>query len=167
MRQRLQQWGRAAVKAVGTALVVSAAALGLLKGLEGFSAPPYLDIAGVWTNGYGNTRNVGPTTPPVTQEQAHADLVRHVNVFAAGLDRCLLVTPTQNQYDALMLWTYNVGVHAACSSTLMRLLNEGALPSVWCAQLLRWNKVRVGGRLVTSRGLSNRRSTEHQLCVKP
>lgn len=161
MLRRLQQWGRASVR------TVSIAALAVLMVLEGFSAIPYKDIAGVWTNGYGNTAAVTKTTPPVSQEQAQAQLVRHVNVFAAGLDRCLLVTPTQNQYDALMLWTYNVGVHAACSSSLMRRLNEGALPSVWCAQLFRWNKVRVNGRLVTSEGLTNRRKAEHTLCMKP
>lgn len=160
MLRRLLQRGRASVR------TVSIVALTLLMALEGFSHLPYKDIAGVWTNGYGNTANVGPSTPAVSQDQAKAQLVRHVNVFASGLDRCLLVTPTQNQYDALMLWTYNVGVHAACSSTLMRQLNSGALPSVWCAQLLRWNKVRVDGQLVASRGLNSRRRTEYELCMK-
>lgn len=164
MAPRLRQWGRVAVKVAGG---LSAAALALLMALEGFSALPYKDIAGVWTNGYGNTHSVGPKTPAVAPEQAKQDLVRHVNVFAAGLDRCLTAAPTQNQYDALMLWTYNVGVSAACSSTLVRLLNAGQPPTVWCAQLLRWNKVRVNGQLVPSKGLTNRRKAEHALCIKP
>jgi len=158
MLSRLQ-WGRASARAL------SAAALILLMALEGFRALPYKDIAGIWTDGYGNTHGVVPGQP-VTEPQAQATLIRHVNVFASGLDRCLLVTPTQNQYDALMLWTYNVGVSAACSSTLIRLLNQGALPSVWCGQLFRWNKVRINGQLVPSRGLTNRRQAEHTLCMK-
>lgn len=161
MLSRLRQWGRVSGR------TVSVVAITMLMALEGFSSLPYQDIAGIWTNGFGNTKNVGPKTPPVTQEQAKQDLVRHVDVFARGLDRCLLVTPTQNQYDAIMLWTYNVGTSAACGSTLIRRLNEGALPSVWCAELHKWNKVRVDGRLVVSRGLSNRREAEYQLCMKP
>lgn len=161
MRSRLQQWGRAGVRGL------SAAAIMILMALEGFSALPYKDIAGIWTNGYGNTRAVGPATPAVTPDQARQELARHVDVFAKGLDRCLLVTPTQNQYDAIMLWTYNIGTSAACGSTLIRRLNEGALPSVWCAQLLKWDKVRVDGRLVTSKGLRNRRQAEYELCMKP
>lgn len=160
MLRRLQQWGRVSVRRV------SIVAITMLMALEGFSALPYKDIAGVWTNGYGNTEAVGPRTPAVTQEQAKQALVRHTDVFARGLDRCLLVTPTQNQYDALMLWTYNVGVTAACGSTLMRQLNAAAPPSVWCAQLYRWNKVRINGRLVPSKGLTNRRQAEHDLCIK-
>lgn len=160
MLRRLQQWGRVSVRRV------SIVAITMLMALEGFSALPYKDIAGVWTNGYGNTAAVGPSTPAVTQAQAQQALVRHVDVFAHGLDRCLLVTPTQNQYDALMLWTYNVGVTAACGSTLMRQLNAGALPSVWCAQLFRWNKVRINGQLVPSKGLTNRRHAEYELCMK-
>lgn len=164
MLHRLRQWGRVTARA---ALTVSGAALVLLMGLEGFSALPYKDIAGVWTNGYGNTVSVGPKTPAVTKAQAQDTLRRHVDVFGQGLDRCLRVTPTQPQYDALTLWTYNVGVSAACGSTLMRQLNAGAPPAVWCAQLLRWNKVRVDGQLVPSRGLTNRRKAEYALCMKP
>lgn len=159
MLLRLRQRGRVSGR------VLSASALALLMLLEGLRLVPYKDIAGVWTDGYGNTQGVVPGKA-VTLEQAQAALVRHVNVFGAGLDKCLLVTPTQNQYDALMLWTYNVGVTAACSSTLMRQLNAGALPSVWCAQLFKWNKVRINGKLVASVGLTNRRTTEHTLCMK-
>lgn len=147
-------------------MAISLSAVAVLMNLESFSSIPYQDIAGIWTNGYGNTFDVGPHTKPVTQAQAQAALVRHVNVFATGINKCLVVTPTQNQYDALMLWTYNVGVTAACHSTLMRNLNEGALPSVWCKQLLKWNKVTVNGHLVPSRGLTNRRQTEYVLCMK-
>jgi lysozyme len=159
MLRRWRQLGQASARAV------SIAALGLLMALEGFVALPYKDIAGIWTDGYGNTEHVVPGKA-VTEEQAQVTLKRHINVFASGIDSCLLVTPTQNQYDALMLWTYNVGVSAACHSTLIRQLNEGALPSVWCKQLLSWNKVHVNGQLVPSRGLTNRRQTEYSLCMK-
>lgn len=159
MRSRWRQLGQV------TARAVSVVALALLMALEGFVALPYLDEAGVWTDGYGNTEHVVPGKP-VTEVQAKATLVRHVNVFAAGINKCLNIEPTQNQYDALMLWTYNVGVSAACHSTLMKQLNAGALPVVWCSQLLRWNKLRIHGQLVPSRGLTNRRQTEYTLCTK-
>lgn len=160
MLSRLRQWGRVSVRAVSTAAVV------VLMTLEGFSALPYPDTGGIWTNGYGNTQHVDQHTPAVSREQAQAQLVRNLDVFGQGLDHCLRVTPTQPQYDALMLWTYNVGVYAACHSTLMRRLNEGARPAVWCAELLKWNKVRVNGRLVPNKGLTNRRNAEHALCIR-
>lgn len=159
MLSLVRQLGRVSGRAL------SAGALVLLMTLEGLSLSPYKDIAGVWTDGYGNTQGVVPGKA-VTQAQATATLKRHVNVFGTGLDRCLRVTPTQNQYDAIMLWTYNVGVTAACGSTLIRQLNEGALPSVWCKQLFRWNRVRIDGRLVPSNGLTHRRTAEYTLCMK-
>jgi lysozyme len=160
MTRRLRQWGRVSAR------VVSAAALALLMALEGFSALPYPDIGGVWTNGFGNTEGVTQHTPPVTREQAKQDLEQGVAKRAAVVDRCLRVPVTQNQYDALALWAYNVGTTAACGSTLMRRLNAGAPPHVWCAELLKWNKVRQAGRLVPSKGLTNRRKAEFALCMK-
>lgn len=160
MLRRLRQWGRVSVRAVSTAAVAA------LMVLEGFSALPYPDIGGVWTNGFGHTEGVTARTPAVTPAQAKQDLEAGVAKRTAVLDRCLRVPVTQPQYDALALWTYNVGAPAACSSTLMRRLNEGAPPTVWCAELLKWNKVRVDGRLVPSQGLTNRRKAEHALCIK-
>jgi len=56
-----------------------------------------------------------------------------------------------------------VGVTAACNSSLIRKLNQGQPPAVWCGELLRWTY--SGGRQL--KGLINRRQGEYALCVKP
>ena len=56
-----------------------------------------------------------------------------------------------------------MGVTAACGSSLIRKLNAGQPPAVWCGELLRWTY--SGGRQL--KGLVNRRQGEYALCVKP
>lgn len=97
-----------------------------------------------------------------TKEQCDAVLVRNLTTHGQGLLRCVKVPLNQNQFDALASWTFNVGVGAACGSTLVKLLNQRNYREA-CNQLLRWN--RAGGREV--RGLTNRRVAERDLCLKP
>ena len=84
-----------------------------------------------------------------------------MRTYEAGLDRCLTAPVPGKTKVAFLSWTYNVGVGAACGSTLVRLANAGALRGA-CDQLLRWN--RAGGKIV--RGLTNRREAERQLCLE-
>lgn len=68
------------------------------------------------------------------------------------------VALTQNQFDALISFIFNVGVHAFIGSTLLKLLNQGQYEQV-PAQLRRW--VHDNGRVV--QGLVNRREKEIKL----
>ena len=97
-----------------------------------------------------------------TKAQCDAVLVRNLEKHGSGLLKCVTVPLNQNQFDALSSWTFNVGVGAACGSTLVKLLNQGQYTSA-CNQLPRWN--RAGGKEV--RGLTNRRMAERDLCLKP
>ena len=63
-------------------------------------------------------------------------------------------------YVAVLSFTYNVGIGAACQSTLMRKLNAGDLRGA-CDQLPRW--VHDGGRVI--KGLVRRRTSERALCL--
>ena len=83
-----------------------------------------------------------------------ATLARYVD----GIDRYAQVPLTQNQFDALVSWAYNVGLEGARTSTLMRKLNEGDYVGA-ADQLMRWNK--AGGREVP--GLTRRRAAERAL----
>ena len=65
------------------------------------------------------------------------------------------VTLTQNQFDALVSFVYNIGGPAFQSSTLLRLLNAGCYVRI-PEQLRRWN--RCNGMVV--QGLINRREKE-------
>lgn len=146
---------------------LGALGLALILAWEGFSAFPYRDEAGVWTQGYGETRGVTATSPPVTRQQAAATVVRRADEFGIQVDRCIRAPLTQNQYDAILSATYNVGGSLVCGSTLQRLANAGDYAGM-CKQLLRWNKLRDynTGLLRVSKGLDNRRKAEYALCVK-
>lgn len=129
-----------------------------IKQLEGLRLTPYLDSAGVPTDGYGNTHGVvmGHT---ITKEKAEADLRRNLETAERAVDTLVKVPLNDYQFAALVCFVFNVGVGAFRSSTLLRQLNKGnydAVPS----QLMRWNKVTVRGKKVANRGLTNRRAAE-------
>lgn len=153
------------------AKTLSKAAIAALMVFEGFRAMPYLDISGVWTDGYGNTHGVEPGAA-VSEPQARARLVEHVNVFGSGVLKCLDREPTQGQYDAFVLMAYNTGLGKVgkadgfCEakrggpSTIARRFNAGDEGGA-CLAMLRW--VNAGGKY--SQGLFNRRWQEYSLCL--
>lgn len=156
-----RQWGRLSPKAGGALSVLG---LALLMALEQFVPHPYQDGAEVWTEGYGHTAGVGPHSPTVTEPQARATLVKETNQFAKGIDACLDDPITQHQYDAYLILSYNIGVKAFCSSSTLKLHNEGQYAQA-CDAMLKWNKITVHGHLVYSKGLDNRRHKERDLCL--
>ena len=138
----------------------------LIKSFESYRAYPYFDSARVATIGWGSTyypdgRRVRISDPPITREQATDLMMQVLREFEDGINAALRVEVTQNQYDALVCWAYNVGISAASGSTLMRLLNAGDVQGA-ADQFLRWNK--AGG--VTLRGLTRRREAERELFLE-
>lgn len=149
-------------------LRISAVGLALVMGWEGFVARPYQDEAGVWTQGYGETRGVTAASPPVTKDRAAAALrLRLDDDYKRQLARCITVPLSQNEFDALLSATYNIGGSLVCGSTLQRHANARNYGAM-CAELLRWNKLRdhKTGQLRVSNGLNNRRVAEYNLCIK-
>lgn len=141
-------------------------AAGVIKPWEGLEVEPYFDIVGVATVCYGETRPdlVRPGSRYTEEECSRLLGHRLAGDFAPGLERCIspAARMTPLQQAVVLSWSYNVGTQAACSSTLVRQLNAGQPASVWCDQLLRWD--RAGGKQV--RGLTRRRQHEHQLCER-
>lgn len=152
-------------------VVLPAVAAAALAGLVAFVQPwesgnkkyltPYQDVVGVWTVCDGVT---GPAARPdktYTVEQCDAlstdEIARHLR----GVAVCIHQPLRENEWIAVGSWAYNVGVQAACQSTLVKLINAARPPADWCRQLLRWN--RAGGREV--RGLTIRRQAEYQVCI--
>lgn len=126
---------------------------------EGRELAPYQDIVDVWTVCYGST------TAPMreyTDAECQAILKGDVATHLSGVAKCIARPLDENEWVAVGSWTFNVGVRAACGSTLVRQINAGQPAEVWCRQLLRWN--RAGGREV--RGLTNRRQAEFKVCTQ-
>lgn len=140
-----------------------ATTVALLTQLEGVRTVAYQDIVGVWTICAGETRGVRSGDTATTQ-QCDAMLAKAIVEFEDGLDECLNVPSGVKYRDewkiAVVSWSYNVGLGAACKSTLVRKANAGDLRGA-CNELPRWN--RAGGRII--KGLVNRRVTERKLCL--
>jgi lysozyme len=136
------------------------AAEGLVTSFEGFSARPYRDPAGVFTIGYGSTRDangnpVCATTPNITVAAARSLVERDLR---AG-DVKVALTPLQE--GALADFVYNLGAKNLRSSTLLRLLNAGDYTGA-AAQFDRWDM--AGGTVLA--GLLRRRQAETALFTK-
>lgn len=144
--------------------VASVALMAFVSGWEGDERTAYADklaynVPTVCNGHTGPEVKVGDVW---TKAQCDAILVKNLESHGLGLLNCVKVPLNQNQFDALSSWTFNVGVGAACGSTLVKMLNQGQYTQA-CQQLLKWN--RSGGREV--RGLTNRRTAEMNLCLKP
>jgi lysozyme len=85
-------------------------------------------------------------------------LVNVVKDFSKQVNKLIKVEVTQNQFDALVDFAYNVGVGNLASSTLLKKLNAKLYAEV-AEQFLRWNK--AGGVVLT--GLTRRREAEKKL----
>lgn len=136
----------------------SDAGITLVKSSEGLKLVAYKCPAGIWTNGYGHT---GPDVTPgmvITQAQADALLARDLERFETGVARLVKVPLNQNQFDALVCFSFNLGLGALQGSTLLRLLNAGDYAGA-AAQFPRWNK--AGGKELP--GLTRRRAAEQSL----
>ena len=141
------------------AIALSAAGLVALASWEAFRSEPYLDIGGVWTDGFGNTNNVQPGKS-VTVPQALNQLLINVKSAEGAVNTCITKPLTQGEFDAFVKFTFNVGNRAFCNSTLVRKFNAGDNVGA-CNELTRW--VYVKG--VKVNGLVNRREAEKKLCL--
>ncbi len=129
----------------------------LIKKFEGCELEAYKCSANVWTIGYGRTKNVsrGDTC---TQEQADKWLEEELPVYGAYVSDAVLVPLDQNQFDALVAWTYNLGPTNLNNSTMLKVLNENKKEEV-PGQMRRWNK--ANGKVL--QGLERRRLAESLL----
>ncbi|MCL2660897.1 MAG: lysozyme [Acidobacteriaceae bacterium] len=139
-------------------LTYSYAGLRMTKMFEGLSLTAYADSGGVWTIGYGHTGLDIHQGLTITREQADKLLTEDVARAAEAVNRLVKVPLTQNQFDALVDFTFNLGPGALTGSTLLRLLNSGDYNGA-AAQFERW--VHAGG--VPLPGLIRRRRAEAEL----
>lgn len=136
----------------------------LIKTFEGLSLKPYLCSAGVPTIGYGNTfytNGVMVTIKdaPITQEKANEMLKVIADSFALKVSKIVPNNLTQNQFNSLVSFAFNLGVQALTNSTLLRLVKINPNDANIAKQFLRWNI--AGGKVVD--GLTKRRIKESAL----
>lgn len=117
--------------------------------------------ANVLTIGYGHTKGV-KRNMEITQAEAEALLRADLRIYEAEVKRLVNVPLTQYQFDALVSFVFNLGAANFAASTLLKRINTGNYEAV-PAQLMRWNKARVNGKLQALTGLTRRRSAEAAL----
>ena len=139
----------------------------LIKSFEGFSSVPYNDGVGVMTIGYGHAlRKNDKHLNKVTEEQAVEILKEDVSIAVKHVNNLVKVDITQNQFDALVSFAFNVGVGNLKNSTLLKKLNQGDYIGA-ADEFLRWNKGRVNGVMKEMKGLTRRRVAERALFLEP
>ena len=129
----------------------------LIKKYEGCRLTAYKCPSGIWTIGYGHTSGV-KKGQRITQRQAESYLREDVKKFENGVNKAVFVPLTQNQFDALVSFTYNCGLGAFKNSTLRKKLNAKDYTGA-AKEFLRWNK--SNGRVLY--GLKRRRNAEKAL----
>ena len=144
---------------------VSTAGIALMCSFEGLKLKAYDDGVGVWTIGFGTT--IYPNGIKVrkgdtcTEAQAKAYMAHDLKKFESTVNSAVTVPVNQNQFDALVSLTYNIGMGAFKESTLLKKLNLSDYKAA-SAQFAVWNK---GGRKVMQ-GLVRRRADERALFLK-
>lgn len=138
---------------------ISEKGINLIKRFEGLRLEAYLDSVDIPTIGYGHTRGIklGQT---ITQEQADAFLEEDIHEFELAIQRLVHVNLTQNQFDALVSFTFNLGIGSLKQSTLLKKLNAGDITGA-ANEFNRW--VYAGGKKLT--GLVKRRSAERLMFI--
>lgn len=137
---------------------ISEKGIDLIKSFEGFRSKAYRDAVGVLTIGWGHTAGVKPGMV-ITQAQGEAMLRHDLEVFEKGVSAALGKTQTtQGQWDAMVSFSFNVGLGNFRKSSVLRLHKAGNHTGAANALLL-WTK--AGGRVLP--GLTRRRQAERAL----
>jgi lysozyme len=145
---------------VGVTRQISDAGLALIKQAEGLRLRAYRDGGGVWTLGYGHTHDVHEGDE-ITEHQAEVMLRSDI----ACAEECVdLRAPAlnQNQFDACVSLSFNIGCKRFDTSTLLRMIRKGDFRSA-AAQFEVWNK--DNGKVID--GLTKRRKRERALFETP
>ena len=133
-------------------------AVTLIKRFEGFRPGVYMDMVGKATVGYGHLIKAGEEFGILTEEDATNLLKTDLEKASACISKLCKVDLTQNQFDSLCSFVFNLGCMALQNSTLLRMLNQGDYVGAG-NEFLKWDH--AGGKEV--QGLLNRRIAEREL----
>lgn len=136
---------------------IASSGLELIKTFEGLELNAYKDSVDVPTIGYGHTKGV-KMGQVITTDQAEQFLMKDVEKGEDAVNKLIKVPLNQNQFDALVSFTFNLGRGNFRKSTLRKVLNAGRYVEV-PSQLTRW--IYAGGEPL--KGLLRRRQAEANL----
>lgn len=137
--------------------------LKMLAHHEGVRQKPYKCPAGLWTVGVGHLIGDGKSLPDswnrtFSLEEVYAILAKDVARFERGVTRLITSPLTQGQFDALISFSFNLGLGCLQRSTVRSAINRGDKEAAM-QSLRKYNK--AGGKVL--KGLDNRRKDEEAL----
>jgi lysozyme len=135
--------------------------IALIKRWEGLRLDAYQDSVNVWTIGYGSTTDVHPDDQ-VTEAEADLRLKADLRVAEECVNRLAPDLATQNQFDALVSFVFNLGCANLQRSTLLKLIHAEDYSGA-AHEFSRWNRA---GTMVLS-GLTSRRMDVRDLFLTP
>ncbi|HRD47770.1 MAG TPA: lysozyme, partial [Caulobacter sp.] len=144
---------------------VSRAAIELIKSFEGYRRKAAQLPDGRWTIGYGHTLTAREGAE-VSEADAEALLMYDLINVAHVVNEHSYTPLTQNQFDALCCFAFNVGVDNFRRSSVLRRVNEGQLLQAACAMEM-WRKADFEGERIVIDALVRRRSAEKTLFLTP
>ena len=134
-------------------------AIDIIKKWEGCKLTAYQCSAGRWTIGFGSTMYQDGTKvkqgDKISKEKAEKLLMWEVSRKSA----IIKANMSQNQFDALCSFSYNVGIGALLDSILYKKVRLNPNDKTIKDEFLRWNRVK--GKVID--GLTNRRIDEAKL----
>lgn len=142
---------------------ISDGGLNKLKKFEGLELCPYLDSAGKFTIGYGHLikpHEKNLLKRCISESEAERLLINDVGTAEKYVNEYVSVPLTQNEFDALVSFVYNIGGGAFKSSTMLKKLNSGN--KIMAAnEFERW--IYAGG--TKNKGLLARRMAEKKIFI--
>ena len=139
--------------------------LNLIKHYEGYKTKPYRCPAGLWTVGYGHVINDGRVLPAncnrvFLKDEINALLIADLKRFERGVTMYCPVQLTQNQFDALVSFSFNLGLGTLQRSKVRQRINRNNIVGAG-EVLLKYNTAR--GKVL--KGLDLRRKDEYALLM--
>lgn len=136
----------------------------LIKSFESWFAKPYLDPVGVPTIGWGTImypsgKRVTMKDPAITREQGEEYFRWEVKQKETAVSSLVKSRINQNQFDALVSFTYNLGVGNLAKSTLLKKVNRDPKDETIRAEFAKWKN--ADGKPL--KGLIRRRAAEADL----
>ncbi len=143
-----------APRPIGEKMQISEEGKNLIKKFEGCELEAYKCAAGVWTIGYGHIKTAVEGMK-IDQATANELFDEEMGEYETYVNTAVTVPLSQNQFDALVSWVFNLGNGNLNASTMLKVINSGDHAGV-PAQIKRWNK--AGGKVLE--GLIRRREAE-------
>jgi lysozyme len=144
---------------------VSRTAIDLIKRFEGYRRRSAQLADGRWTIGYGHTLTAREGAE-VSDNDAEALLLYDLIAIAHLINEQVYTPLTQNQFDALSAFAFNIGAENFRRSSVLRRVNEGNLLQAACAMEM-WRKADFEGERIVIDALVRRRAAEKTLFLTP